>query len=93
VPIGEVQRGIRHGVRKINVETDARLATTGAIREFFAERPAEFEPRAYLAEARDAMRVVYEQRMEQFGQAGHAHDYEPKPLVEMRELYRRSQPR
>jgi fructose-bisphosphate aldolase class II len=90
VPIDEVQRGIRHGVRKINVETDARLATTGAIREFFAERPEEFEPRAYLATARDAMRAVYEERMTQFGQAGHAGDYEPRSLDEMRELYLRA---
>jgi fructose-bisphosphate aldolase, class II len=90
VPIDEVQRGIRHGVRKINVETDARLATTGAIRQFFAERPEEFEPRMYLATARDAMRAVYEERMTQFGQAGHAGDYEPRPLDEMRELYLRA---
>lgn len=90
VPIEEVQRGIRHGVRKINVETDARLATTAAIRRFFVEHPSEFEPRAYLAAARAAMRNVYEERMQQFGQAGHAHDYEPRSVAEMCALYRRS---
>jgi len=72
VPIDEIRRGIRHGVRKINVETDARLAATGALRQFFAEHPGEIDPRAYLAVARDAMRAVYEERMTQFGQAGHA---------------------
>jgi fructose-bisphosphate aldolase class II len=88
VPIEEIQRGIRHGVRKINVETDARLAVTGAIRQFFAERPSEFEPRMYLAAGRDAMRAIYEERMTQFGQAGHAGDYEPRTLETMRDLYR-----
>ncbi len=88
VPIDEIQRGIRNGVRKINVETDARLAATGAIRQFFAERPSEFEPRAYFAAGRDAMRAVYEERMTQFGQAGHAGDYEPRTLETMRDLYR-----
>ena len=88
VPIEEIQRGIRHGVRKINVETDARLAATGALRQFFREQPGAFEPRAYLAAARDAMRAVYTERMRQFGQAGHAHDFAPMSLEEMRERYR-----
>jgi fructose-bisphosphate aldolase class II len=74
VPIEEIRRGIRSGVRKINVETDARLAATGALRQFFAERPGEIDPRTYLGVARDAMREVYEERMTQFGQAGHARD-------------------
>jgi fructose-bisphosphate aldolase, class II len=88
VPIEEIRRGIRHGVRKINVETDARLAATGALRQFFHEQPGEFEPRAYLAAARDAMCAVYAERMRQFGQAGHAHDYAPISLEQMRERYR-----
>ena len=89
VPIAEIRRGIRHGVRKINVETDARLAATGALRAFFDQRPDEFEPRAFLGAARDAMRAVYEERMTQFGQAGHAYDYEAVSLDQMREHYRR----
>ena len=89
VPIEEIRRGIRHGVRKINVETDARLAATGALRQFFHERRADFEPRSYLGAARDAMRAVYEERMTRFGQAGHAADYEPISLDQMRERYRR----
>jgi len=87
VPVEEIQLGIRHGVRKINVDTDARLAMTGAIRRVLTEKPEEFDPRKYLTPARDAMRAVYEERMTQFGQAGHAGDYEPKTLEEMRDSY------
>jgi fructose-bisphosphate aldolase class II len=72
VPVEEIQQGIRHGVRKINVDTDARLAMTGAIRKVLAEDPGEFDPRKYLSPARDAMRAVYAERMQQFGQAGKA---------------------
>jgi fructose-bisphosphate aldolase class II len=72
VPVEEIQQGIRHGVRKINVDTDLRLAMTGAIRRSFAEEPAEFDPRSYLKEARAAMQSVVAERMRQFGQAGHA---------------------
>jgi len=87
VPVEEIQLGIRHGVRKINVDTDARLAMTGAIRKVFAGDKGEFDPRKYLAPARDAMKAVYVERMTQFGQAGHAGDYEPLTLDEMRERY------
>ncbi len=72
VPVEEIQRGIKHGVRKINVDTDNRLAITGAIRKVFAEDPAAFDPRAYLKPARDAMKKVCVERMVQFGQAGFA---------------------
>ena len=72
VPVEEIQRGIKHGVRKINVDTDNRLAITGAIRKVFAEDPAAFDPRAYLKPARDAMKQVCVDRMVQFGQAGQA---------------------
>jgi fructose-bisphosphate aldolase class II len=72
VPVEEIQQGIRHGVRKINVDTDARLAMTGAIRKVFTEDPGEFDPRKYLSPARDAMKAVYAERMTQFGQAGRA---------------------
>jgi fructose-bisphosphate aldolase class II len=87
VPVEEIQLGIRHGVRKINVDTDLRLAITGAIRRAFHEAPGEFDPRGYLAPARAAMQAVVAERMRQFGQAGHAGDYEPKPLDEMRLVY------
>jgi len=87
VPVEEIQLGIRHGVRKINVDTDARLAMTAAIRKVLAESKDEYDPRAYLKPARAAMKAVYAERMAQFGQAGHAGDFDPKPLAEMRDLY------
>ncbi|MGE5647093.1 MAG: class II fructose-bisphosphate aldolase [Acidobacteriota bacterium] len=87
VPVEEIQLGIRNGVRKINVDTDNRLAITGAIRKVFAETPEKFDPRDYLKPAREAMKKVVALRMTQFGQAGHAGDYEPIPLAKMAEKY------
>ncbi len=72
VPVEEIQRGIQHGVRKINVDTDNRLAITGAIRQVFAETPEKFDPRDYLKPAREAMKKVCIARMQAFGQAGQA---------------------
>jgi fructose-bisphosphate aldolase class II len=72
VPVEEIQRGIRSGVRKINVDTDNRLAMTGAIRKVLTENQAEFDPRAYLKPAREAMKQVCVARMVAFGQAGNA---------------------
>ena len=72
VPVEEIQRGIQHGVRKINVDTDNRLAITGAIRKVFAETPEKFDPRDYLKPAREAMKQVCIARMTSFGQAGYA---------------------
>ena len=83
VPVEEIQLGIKNGVRKINVDTDNRLAITGAIRKVFCETPEKFDPRDYLKPAREAMKKVVAQRMTQFGQAGHAGDYQPIPLEEM----------
>ncbi len=72
VPVEEIQRGIRHGVRKINVDTDNRLAMTAAIRKVLAESPEKFDPRDYLKPARAAMKKVCVERMIAFGQAGWA---------------------
>ncbi len=72
VPVEEIQRGIKHGVRKVNVDTDNRLAITGAIRQVFAETPEKFDPRDYLKPAREAMKEVCKARMIAFGQAGNA---------------------
>ena len=88
VPVEEIQRGIKHGVRKINVDTDNRMAMTGAIRKVFAEKPEAFDPRDYLKPAREAMKKVVIARMIAFGQAGHAGDYEPIPLAEMAKRYK-----
>ncbi|TWU37158.1 class II fructose-bisphosphate aldolase [Novipirellula artificiosorum] len=70
VPVEEIQRGIKSGVRKINVDTDCRMAITGAIRKVFADDPSAFDPRAYLKPAREAMKAVCVARMTSFGQAG-----------------------
>ena len=70
VPVEEIQRGIKSGVRKINVDTDCRMAITGAIRKVLSEDPAAFDPRAYLKPARTAMKDVCVARMTAFGQAG-----------------------
>jgi fructose-bisphosphate aldolase class II len=72
VPVEEIQRGIKHGVRKINVDTDNRMAITGAIRKVLWEHPEKFDPRDYLKPARDAMQKVCVARMTSFGQAGQA---------------------
>jgi fructose-bisphosphate aldolase class II len=72
VPVEEIQRGIKSGVRKINVDTDCRLAITGAIRKVLTEGPEKFDPRDYLKPARTAMKEVCVARMIAFGQAGHA---------------------
>ncbi|MEN6627336.1 MAG: ketose-bisphosphate aldolase [Candidatus Sumerlaeia bacterium] len=88
IPVEDIQEGIKHGVRKINVDTDSRLAMTGAIRKVFAEAPNKFDPRDYLKPAREAMRdLVYIPRMKAFGQAGHATDYKQMTLAEMKEAY------
>lgn len=72
VPVEEIQRGIKSGVRKINVDTDNRLAMTAAIRKVLMESPEKFDPRDYLKPARSAMKQVCVDRMIAFGQAGHA---------------------
>ncbi len=72
VPVEEIQRGIKSGVRKINVDTDCRMAITGAIRKVLMESPEKFDPRDYLKPAREAMKKVCIARMVAFGQAGNA---------------------
>ena len=72
VPVEEIQRGIKHGVRKINIDTDNRMAITGQIRKVFAEHPGEFDPRKYLKPATDAMTKICRQRLEEFNTAGQA---------------------
>lgn len=88
VPVEEIQLGIKNGVRKINVDTDLRLAITGAIRTFFKADPEKFDPREYLGPARSAMQKVCKERMVQFGQAGNAGKIKAKPLSEMVAFYK-----
>jgi fructose-bisphosphate aldolase class II len=85
VPVEEIQKGIQAGVRKINVDTDNRLAMTGAVRKFMAENPAEFDLRGWMKEARSAMQKVCEERMRQFGQAGHAASV---PIISLEQMAR-----
>ena len=70
VPVSEIQEGIRHGVRKINIDTDLRLASTGAVRKFLAENKSEFDPRKFLAPTIKAMKGIVKDRLEAFGAAG-----------------------
>src|SRR5690554_3739186 len=70
VPVEQIQEGIRNGVRKVNIDTDLRLASTGAVRKFLAENPSEFDPRKFLKPTIDAMKSVVKARLEAFGTAG-----------------------
>jgi fructose-bisphosphate aldolase class II len=87
VPVEEIQRGIKHGVRKVNIDTDCRMAMTGAIRKVFAETPAEFDPRKFLKPAMAAMGKVVQQRFQEFGTAGHASKIRVLPLSAMAKRY------
>ncbi|MGB1026287.1 MAG: class II fructose-bisphosphate aldolase, partial [Rhodospirillaceae bacterium] len=87
VPVEEIIVGISNGVRKINIDTDCRLAITGAIRKVFSTKTAEFDPRKYLKPAMDAMTLVCEERYEQFRTAGKASKIKPLPLPEMAKRY------
>ncbi|MFN8650282.1 MAG: class II fructose-bisphosphate aldolase [Gemmatimonadales bacterium] len=87
VPVEEIQRGIKTGVRKVNIDTDIRLAMTGAMRQVFAEQPAEFDPRKALIEARKAAKGICVARFEAFGCAGMAPKIRPVSLEEMAKRY------
>ena len=88
VPVEEIQRGIKNGVRKINIDTDNRMALTGAIRKVMAEDPGEFDPRKYLKPAMAAMTKLCKQRLQEFGTAGHASKIRPLPVSEMAKRYK-----
>ena len=83
VPVEEIQRGIQNGVRKINIDTDIRLAMTGAMRQAFAEQPDEFDPRKALMAAKKAARSVVKARFEAFGCAGQGTKIKPISLESM----------
>ncbi|HBM83838.1 MULTISPECIES: class II fructose-bisphosphate aldolase [Haliea] len=87
VPLEQIQEGIRHGVRKVNIDTDLRLASTGAVRRFLAEHPAEFDPRKFLAVTTTAMKDICVARYEAFGTSGHADKIKVRSLIAMQEAY------
>lgn len=87
VPVEQIVEGIKHGVRKVNIDTDLRLASTGAIRQFLAKNPAEFDPRKYLKETITEMKAVCKERYEAFGTAGQADKIKVLSLEAMAERY------
>jgi fructose-bisphosphate aldolase class II len=87
VPVEQIQEGIRYGVRKINIDTDLRLASTGAIRRFLAKNPSEFDPRKYLAHTITAMKDICINRYEMFGTAGNADKIKVRSLEKMQASY------
>jgi fructose-bisphosphate aldolase, class II len=89
VPVSEIQRGIKHGVRKINIDTDNRMAMTGAIRKVMFEDTSEFDPRKYLKPAMEAMTKLCTLRFNEFGTAGNASKIKKVlPVSEMAKLYK-----
>lgn len=88
VPVEEIVEGIKHGVRKVNIDTDLRLATTGALRQFFVQHPKAFDPRAFLRASTLAMRDVCIARYEAFGSAGKASQIKPVSCEVMAERYK-----
>jgi fructose-bisphosphate aldolase class II len=91
VPVEEIQEGIKHGVRKINIDTDIRLAMTAAIRRYLFENPGKFDPRDYLKPAREAAKTICVARYTEFGCAGQAAKIKPMALEKMAERYRTGQ--
>src|SRR5699024_2859761 len=87
VPVEEIQTAIKHGVRKVNIDTDIRLAMTAAIRRFLFTYPDKFDPREYMKPAREAAKAICVARYQQFGTAGHASSIKPIPLEEMARRY------
>ncbi len=88
VPVEEIVEGIKHGVRKINIDTDIRLAMTGAIRRYLFENPSKFDPRDYLKPAREAAKLVCKARYLSFGCEGQAGKIKPIALEKMAEKYK-----
>jgi len=87
VPMSNLKEAIKLGVSKINVDTDGRLAITAAVRKVLTETPEKFDPRDYLGPARTALKNLIVTKMKDFGTAGHAKDYSPKSLEDMKRCY------
>jgi fructose-bisphosphate aldolase class II len=91
VPVEEIVEGIKHGVRKVNIDTDLRMASTGAIRKHLAENRKNFDPRKFYAAARDAMKGICKARFEAFGSAGQASKIKPISLEDIAIQYAKGQ--
>ena len=87
VPVEEIVEGIKHGVRKVNIDTDLRMASTGAIRKHLTDNPANFDPRKFLKESTKGMMEICKARYESFGCAGHASKITAKSLETMVDFY------
>ncbi len=87
VPVEEIVEGIKNGVRKVNIDTDLRMASTGAIRKHLAENKSNFDPRKFYKEAKNGMKQICKDRYEAFGCAGHADKIKAKSLDEMTSYY------
>lgn len=87
VPLEEIRRGIRYGVRKVNIDTDLRLAATSAIRRTLVSTPSEFDPRKYLKPAMESMKTQCVEKFDAFGTAGHAERIRVRALAEMASSY------
>jgi len=88
VPVEEIQEGIKHGVRKVNIDTDLRMASTGAIRKHLKDNPSNFDPRKFLIASTKAMKDICKARYEAFGCAGHASKIKAKSLEAMISYYK-----
>lgn len=87
VPVEEIQQGIKYGVRKVNIDTDLRLAATGAIRRHMAQKPKDFDPRKYLKAASEAMKQICLDRYQAFGTTGYADKIKPLNMEAMDARY------
>jgi fructose-bisphosphate aldolase class II len=87
VPVSEIQEAIKYGVRKINIDTDIRLAMTAAARKFLAENPEKFDARDWLKPAREAAKAICKQRYVEFGCEGQAAGIKPVTLVQVAARY------
>lgn len=87
VPVEEIERGIKHGVRKVNIDTDCRMAMSGAIRRFAIENPQAFDPRAFILAAMAELETLVRDRFERFGAAGQAHKIKPISVADMAKRY------
>jgi fructose-bisphosphate aldolase class II len=87
VPVEEIVEGIKHGVRKVNIDTDLRMASTGSVRRHLHDNPSNFDPRKFLKESTKGMKAICKARYEAFGCAGHASKIKPVSLEEMFNRY------